>query len=145
MTRVVDKTLQQLVEGRALLKVGPQTSVLQAAQMMKQNARGAILIEDNGRLQGIFTERDMVFRVVAEGLSLDTPISQVMSRQLVVGHPQDTHVMALRQMAAAGVRHLPVVQDSQVLGLVSRRELMAVDIELMDREIDRREASRLFI
>lgn len=74
-----------------------------------------------------------------------TPISQVMSVELVVGNPQDSHVVGLHRMAGAGVRHLPIVQDSKVVGLVSRRQLMALDIELMDAEIDRREACRLFI
>ena len=142
---VKDKTLGQLVEGRPILKTEPGASVQEAARLMKQNQRGAVLIEEGGKLQGIFTERDMVFRVAAAGLSPDTIISNVMSRQLVVGHPQDTHVMALRRMASAGVRHLPVVDQSRVIGMVSRRELMALDNELMDQEIDRHEASRLFI
>jgi CBS domain-containing protein len=143
---VKDQTLGEWVDGSELLKVGPDTSVQRAAQLMKKHGKGAILVEEQGQFQGIFTERDMVFRVVAEGLAFDsTPISAVMSRDLVVGHPQDTHVVALRRMAAAGVRHLPVVNGSKLVGMVSRREMMALDIELMDAEVDRREASRLFI
>lgn len=143
---VTDKSLQELIDGRELLTVNEKVSVTEAARKMKEAQRGAILIEDQGRLKGIFTERDMVFRVVAAGLPPDTtPISQVMSHELVVGHPQDSHVTALHLMTRAGVRHLPVVADSRVMGIVSRRQLMALDIELMDQDIDRREASRLFI
>lgn len=143
---VKDKTLQEVIRGNPVLKVEADATVSQAARLMKQHRRGAILIEDQGRLRGIFTERDMVFRVVAEGLAPEsTAISSVMSEQLVVGDPQDTHVAALLRMASAAVRHLPVVEDSRVVGLVSRRQLMALDIELMDADIDKREASRLFI
>jgi CBS domain-containing protein len=143
---VQDKTLQEIIQGRPVLKVEAQASVQQAARMMKEHQRGAILVENQGRLQGIFTERDMVFRVVAAGLAPEsTPISQVMSGQLVVCHPHDTHVTALHRMASAGIRHLPVVDQERVVGMVSRRQLMALDIELMDADIDKREASRLFI
>ena len=143
---VKDKTLQEIIQGKTLIKLDADATVQQAAVKMKEHRCGAILIEEKGQLRGIFTERDMVFRVAAEGLSpQSTRLSQVMSTQLVVGHPQDSHVRALNLMAASGVRHLPVVDDSRVVGLVSRRQLMALDIELMDADIDKREASRLFI
>jgi len=143
---VKDKTLQEVVAGRPVLSVELDASVQEAAQLMKEYGVGAILVQDSGRLRGIFTERDMVFRVAAEGLApAVTPISQVMSVQLVLGHPQETHIVALTRMATAGVRHLPVVEDSRVVGMVSRRQLMALDIALMDADIDRREASHLFI
>ena len=143
---VKDKSLQEVVAGRPVLTVEADASVQEAARLMKEYCVGAILVEEKGRLRGIFTERDMVFRVVAEGLNpLSTPISQVMSVQLVLGHPQETHILALSRMAAAGVRHLPVVEDTRVVGMVSRRQLMALDIALMDADIDRREASHLFI
>ena len=143
---VKDKSLQEVVAGRPVLTVESDASVQEAARLMKEYCVGAILVEEKGRLRGIFTERDMVFRVVAEGLNpQSTPISQVMSVQLVLGHPQETHIVALSRMAAAGVRHLPVVEDTRVVGMVSRRQLMALDIALMDADIDRREASHLFI
>jgi CBS domain-containing protein len=143
---VLDKKIQELIADMPLIKVEASATVAQAARLMKQHHRGAILVEEQGSLRGIFTERDMVFRVVSEGLDpKTTPISQIMSTDLVVGHPQDSHVSALRLMAKAGVRHLPIVLEQRVVGLVSRRQLMALDIELMDAEIDRREASRLFI
>ena len=143
---VKDKTLQEVVAGRPVLTVEADASVQEAARLMKEYCVGAILVEEKGGLRGIFTERDMVFRVVAVGLDPhSTPISQVMSAQLVLGHPKETHVVALSRMAAAKVRHLPVVEDSRVVGMVSRRQLMALDIALMDADIDRREASHLFL
>ena len=143
---VKDRSLQEVVAGRPVLSVEADATVQEAARLMKEYRVGAILVQENGRLRGIFTERDMVFRVAAEGLNpASTPISQVMSGQLVVGHPQDTHVLALTRMAATGIRHLPVVEASRVVGMVSRRQLMALDIALMDADIDRREASHLFI
>ena len=143
---VQNKTLGEIVKGHHVLKVDAKASVQQAALLMKEHQRGAILVEEAGRLRGIFTERDMVFRVVAEGLSPEsTTISQVMSTKLVVGKPHDSHVEAITRMIKAKVRHLPVAEGSHVIGVVSRRQLMALDIELMDEYIDEHEASELFV
>jgi len=143
---IKNRVLEDIIAGRALLTVAPDDFVTQAAQLMLQNGRGAVLVVDGGRLCGIFTERDMVCRVVAPGLSPDTtPLKQVMTTSLIVAHPQDDHVMALCKMSHGRVRHLPVVKDSRVVGMVSRRELMALNIELLEEDLDRREAYHLFI
>jgi len=143
---VKNRILKDIIQGRDLLKVAPGTPIVEAARLMREHGKGAILIEEKGRICGIFSERDMVCRVVAEGLNVDTtPISQVMSTQLVVAAPQDDHVVGLRRMRSAGVRHLPIVDDSRLVGLVSRRELLAVDIELLEQDLERREACHLFI
>jgi CBS domain-containing protein len=143
---IKNRVLEDIIAGRALLTVAPDDFVAQAARLMEQHNRGAVLVVDGGRLCGIFTERDMVCRVVAKGLLPDaTPLKQVMSTSLIVAHPHDDHIMALSKMNAGRVRHLPVVKESQVIGMVSRRELMALNIELLEEDLDRREAYHLFI
>ncbi|MBX3171923.1 MAG: CBS domain-containing protein [Candidatus Eremiobacteraeota bacterium] len=147
MTQVMTQVaLRDLVGKSAPLTTSPGTTIRQAAQAMQKAKKGAILIVDGKRLCGIFTERDLVNRVIAPGLDpATTHISEVMTVDLVVIHPNDSHWAALSVMVHNGVRHLPVVDGTQVLGVVSRRQLMALDNALMEAAIDKTEASRLFI
>jgi signal-transduction protein with cAMP-binding, CBS, and nucleotidyltransferase domain len=147
MTEVLTKVpLRDLVGKSAPLTTSPKTTIQQAALAMQKAKKGAILIVDGKRLCGIFTERDLVNRVVAPGLNpVTTHISEVMTVDLMVIHPKDTHWAALSVMVQNNLRHLPVVDGTQVLGVVSRRQLMALDNAIMEAAIDKTEASRLFI
>ncbi len=147
MTEVMTKVpLHELVGKSAPLTTSPGTTIQQAAQAMQKAKKGAVLIVDGKRLCGIFTERDLVNRVIAPGLDPSTThISEVMTVDLVVIHPKDSHWDALSVMVNHGVRHLPVVDGTQVLGMVSRRQLMALDNAIMEAAIEKTEASRLFI
>lgn len=147
MTEVMTKVpLHDLVGKSAPLTTSPGTTIRQAAQAMQKAKKGAVLVVDGKRLCGIFTERDLVNRVIAPGLDpATTHISEVMTVDLVVIHPNDSHWAALSMMVSNGLRHLPVVDGTQVLGVVSRRQLMALDNAILEAAIDKTEASRLFI
>ena len=147
MTEVMTKVpLRELVGKSAPLTTSPKTTIQQAAQAMQRAKKGAILVVDGKRLCGIFTERDLVNRVIAPGLdAATTHISEVMTVDLMVIHPDDSHWAALSVMVQNQLRHLPVVDGTQVLGVVSRRQLMALDNAIMEAAIDKTEASRLFI
>lgn len=138
--------LGDLIRGRTPVTLDEGASVAAAARLMVSSCKGALLVTKGQQLTGIFTERDMVSRVVAEGRDPEaTPLTEVMTKSLVTAHPRDTHVMALRKMVTANCRHLPVVEGQRVLGMVSRRELMAVDIELLEDELNRHDPAGLFI
>ena len=147
MTEVMTKVvLRDLVGKSAPLTQTAGTTIQAAAHAMQKAKKGAVLIVDGKRLCGIFTERDLVNRVIAPGLDpVQTTLSEVMTVDLVVIHPDDSHWSALSVMVHHEVRHLPVVEGDQVLGVVSRRQLMALDNALMESVIARREASNLFI
>lgn len=147
MTQLATKAvLREVIAGRSVLTLAPGVSITKAAQAMQQAKKGAVLVVDGKKLCGIFTERDLVNRVVAAGLAPDqTTLQQVMTSDLVVIHPDDNHWLALSVMMKHQIRHLPVVENDRVLGMVSRRQLMALDNAMMEADIDRREASRLFI
>lgn len=139
-------TLGEVVEGRQLVTVAEDATIVQAAKKMMESKKGAVLVTGGGRLRGIFTERDMVQRVVAVGVDPAlTKIREVMTDKLVAGAPHENHAIALRRMVTAGCRHLPVVEGTKVIGMVSRRELMALDIDLLEGELDRHDPSHLFI
>ncbi|MFN8608864.1 MAG: CBS domain-containing protein [Vulcanimicrobiota bacterium] len=147
MTEVMTKVvLRELVSNTTPLTLGPDTTIREAARAMQKAKKGAVLIVDGKKLCGIFTERDLVNRVIAAELDPATAIlAEVMTTDLVVIHPDDHHWAALSVMVHNEVRHLPVVDGDQVLGMVSRRQLMALDNALMEGDIARREASLLFI
>jgi CBS domain-containing protein len=91
---------------------------------------------EGDRLAGIVSERDIMGRVVAAGLDLDrTPVRDVMTRDLVVAHTTDTYEDGLRMMKQAGCRHLPVVEADHLVGMISQRDLLQIDLSEKDDEI----------
>jgi CBS domain-containing protein len=138
--------LSEVIIGKKPITVKAGVTVREACQVMSRAEKGAIMVLSEGRLQGIFTERDLLKRVVAEGLNPDVvSVDDVMTRSLVVGSPDDSYQRALQKMVSATCRHLPVVKGDKVVGLVSRRDLMGLDIELLEEELDLRDPATLFI
>ena len=143
MLKVVN--LADVIVGKKPITVNSGVTIRQACQAMKGAAKGAIMVLAEGRLQGIFTERDLLKRVVAEGLDPETfVVDQVMTKSLVVGSPKDSYQRGLQKMISAKCRHLPLVEGDQVVGLVSRRDLMEIDIEILEEELDLRDPATLF-
>ena len=104
-------------------------SVLDGARMMKQHNIGAILVVDGSRLVGIFTERDALFRVLAEGRNPQTTrLADVMTLHPQTIHPDEPFLQALRIMHKGRFRHLPVVEFERPLGMVSVRDALDDDI-----------------
>ena len=131
------KTIGTLVSGRTeLYHLRPDQSVREAARYMTERRVGAVAVLDGSRLVGILSERDIMGRVVAAERDLDqTRVGDVMSRELVVGDVSDSHEDGLRKMKQAGCRHLPVVDGDRLVGMVSQRDLLQIDLTEKDEEI----------
>ena len=112
---------------RAPIHAESTISIRQAAQVMAEHHVSALLIMDAGRLAGIVTDRDLRSKVVAAGLPADGPVSTVMTRNLITIAPDARAFEALLTMTSRGIHHLPVVDDQQVLGLVSSGDMMRLD------------------
>ncbi len=124
------RSVVQLIK-RQVIHLAPSASVREAAQLMSENHIGALLVMDEGRLVGIFTERDAINRVLAEGRDPDsTPLSEVMTRDLVTVGPQAAATLALHVMDEVGFRHLPVVENDKVHGIISLRDFVGVELHL---------------
>jgi CBS domain-containing protein len=122
--------IRSIMERRKLVTAPPATSVRQAAEMMARKQVGAVLVVDGGRLVGIFSERDVVFRVVARGLDpAATPLAQVMTPDPKTIKPNNTFGHAMTLMHENGFRHLPVVEDGKPIGIVSARSALDPDLE----------------
>lgn len=130
------RRIEDVLRGQELLCLPPSATVHAAAEEMAARHVATILVtEGNGKLDGIFTERDMVVRVVAAGLDAKTTtLAQVMSRDLVTISRQDTVMTALHEMERQGIRHLPVVEDGRVVGVVSMRDFVGEEVAVVEHE-----------
>ncbi len=127
------------MERRKILKAAPETLVSKAAELMAAKNVGAIMVIEDDRLVGIFTERDVVFRVVARGLDAQaTRLADVMTRAPHTVDPNKSFGYALLVMQENGFRHLPVMQDGKPIGIVSSRSAMDPELEEFVYEANRR-------
>ena len=125
---------------KKVLKTGTRTLVCEAAKLMALKNVGAIMVVEDNRLVGIFTERDVVFRVVARGLDAQTtPLAEVMTREPLTVSPEKAFGYALVVMQENGFRHLPVVEDGKPVGMISSRNAMDPELEEFVSETRRRE------
>ncbi len=135
-----DTTVRSVMRRRNVLRAPPETSVARAARLMARKNVGAVMVIEDGRLAGIFTERDVVFRVVACGLDpRATRLADVMTRKPQTIGPDERFGRALLIMHDKGFRHLPVVDDGKLVGIVSARSAMDPDLEEFVSEAKRRE------
>ncbi len=135
------RIVPDLVSNQTLASLPPSATVRDAARVMTERHIGAILVAVEGRLQGIFTERDVLARVVAAGLDPDdTVLGGVMTPNPDTVAPNDTALEALRKMSERGYRHLPVVDGERVVGIVSIRDLYAAVNHELAEDLQQREA-----
>jgi len=120
------RTIRQLIAKPNVETLPPTATVRDAAERMATSRIGAVVVmDDDGVLQGIFSERDAVTRVMSQGLdSRDTTLESVMTDRVLTVHPEDEISQALRLMRDIGFRHLPVVEDGALIGLISVRDLL---------------------
>jgi CBS domain-containing protein len=132
-------TLGQIIseKDRSVETVIPEISVADAVHKMYQCKIGALLVTEGKRLVGIFTERDVLFRVVNEGLDpKSTPVSQVMTPNPLAVKPTTTAEEAMRVVTEKRVRHLPVVEGEHLAGLVSSGDLTRAVVAAQEGQID---------
>ncbi|RYF08223.1 MAG: CBS domain-containing protein [Comamonadaceae bacterium] len=105
--------------------VGPADTVLDALRLMADKGIGALLVMQGGQIAGIFTERDYARKVALQGRSSgDTPIGDVMTRAVRFVRPSQSTDQCMALMTENRLRHLPVVEDGQLVGLVSIGDLV---------------------
>lgn len=122
------KHIAEIIEGRPLIHADGSETVREVARRMSDRNVGAVAVLDAGKLVGVFSERDLMKRVVAEGLNPEkTLVENVMTKDLVVGQPADDVDAALQKMHAVGCRHLPVVDAGNLIGMISLRDLLEID------------------
>lgn len=117
-------SVAELIAGQTVIAVNPATSVREVALTLTEYDIGAVLVVENGTLLGIFTERDAVTRIVAERRDEDaTPVAAVMTPDPTTIGPDCSLVKAVELMANGGFRHLPVVDRTGIVGVLSMRDV----------------------
>ncbi|MBI3006998.1 MAG: CBS domain-containing protein [candidate division NC10 bacterium] len=130
------KRLRDIIAGQSVFCLPRGTSCLEAARYMAERQLGAVPVLEGDLVVGIFSERDLMSRVVARGLDpKTTPIGQVMTKEIVVGEANEAVETALAKMKQMNVRHLPVVDGNQLIGMASLPDLLLLEVTLKDEEI----------
>jgi CBS domain-containing protein len=120
-----------------LVAVRPEETVQVAIARMLEAGVGSVAVCDGNRLVGMFTERDVLHLAGRDGGALqDVRVADVMTRTLVTAAPDDDVMAAARLMGERGIRHLPVVQGDNVLGMIGIRDVLRVLVESLWREHD---------
>ena len=120
----------QLITRKEVVSLPGTATVREASRLMADRGVGAVLVMEGSALQGIFTERDALNRVLAEERDPSTTqLSDVMTRNLVTLGPSAAAVDGLRLMSEIGFRHLPVVEDGEVYGIISLRDFVGAEFQ----------------
>ncbi|MCF7222530.1 CBS domain-containing protein [Marilutibacter chinensis] len=133
------RTVRQLLEAKSpdVYAVRPEAPVIEAIRLMAEKGVGAVLVMDGTRLAGIVSERDYARKVVLQGrASSDTPVSAIMTSEVVTVGLDDTVDRCMMTVTDRRIRHLPVVRDGRVEGVVSIGDLVKAVIEDQQLELD---------
>jgi CBS domain-containing protein len=130
------RSIKAIIGDRETVVVDPNASTEEAARAMASHNIGAVPVVEGDRLAGIFTERDVLARVVAAGLQpATTLVRDVMSSDLVVAEVNESYETCLSRMRQARVRHLIVLDGGRLAGIVSLRDVLAADIDEKEEAI----------
>ena len=138
------KTLQQLLntkKHKEVISIAPHRPVFDALVVMAEYRIGALVVLEGDKLVGIFSERDYAREIILKGKSSKTtPISEIMSTNLTTTKPTDTVEQAMTVMSEKRIRHLPVLEDGKVIGMLSIGDLVKETIDYQQRLIKQLES-----
>lgn len=129
-------TIRDLVKERETYSVQTTQTVLEVARFMVERNIGAVPVLQDGKLAGIFSERDIMKRVLVEGLDpKKTKVADVMTRNPVVVSPDEAVEKCMLMMKQHGFRHLPICDGDKLLGLLSLRDVLLHEVDEKDGEV----------
>ena len=133
------RTVRQLLEGKTpgVFAIGPESPVLDAIRLMAEKRIGALLVMEAGTLAGIVSERDYARKVVLQGRSSrETPVRDIMTAEVVSVRLDDSVERCMGLVTDRRIRHLPVLENGHVVGVVSIGDLVKAVIEDQQVELD---------
>jgi CBS domain-containing protein len=127
-------------KGRHIVSVAPDSSVLDAIKLMAEKTVGSLVVMDDQELCGIITERDYARKVIIKGRSSEsTQVSEIMSTGVITTSSAQTVNSCMEMMTEKRIRHLPVVEDNKVIGMISIGDLVQAIIADQKEEIEQLE------
>jgi CBS domain-containing protein len=124
-------------KGSAVWSIASSATVFEAIQLMAEKNVGALPVVDDGKLVGIVSERDYTRKVILKGKSSkDTPVSDIMTRELLSVDPDEGVTECMRIMTEKRVRHLPVMAEGKMIGILSIGDLVRRIISAQTAAID---------
>jgi len=131
-----ERTIAQVMRYPFVVHLPPDATVRQAAKEMSEKHVAAVIVtEGDNKVDGIFTERDLIDRVAAPGRDMEaTKLADVMTPRPVCISPQHTVHQAMVEMGENNLRHLPVIDGGRVVGVVSMRDFVGEEIAELDHE-----------
>ncbi len=132
------KSLRDICTNKSMFYVNTGMTVYEVVSEMAKNNVGAVpVLDDGGKLKGIFSERDLMIRCAARKLNMEvTPIDEVMTRGVILMEAHDSYNDCMKIMQQEGIRHMPVRDGEKLIGVVSMRDLMQEDAEEKKQEIE---------
>lgn len=125
-----------LIRPYRLVTAPPTATVMEVAQIMARARVGAIPIVEGDRIVGIFSERDLMTRIIVAGRDpSETCVSDAMTPDVITAEPHDSRSECLEKMQREGFRHLPVLEQGRLLAMLSMRDLLRDEIAEQDEEI----------
>ena len=136
------KIMPDIIKQQVISSLKPDNTIIEAATLMTSaNIAAVVVLDEDGKLVGIITERDMTRRVIAKNLDpKETPIFEIMTKKPDTLAPDDSAGDALELMQARHFRHLPVVEDGKCVGMVSLRDLFSAAQTTLEENIRETEA-----
>jgi CBS domain-containing protein len=132
------KSLRDICTNKELFYVNTGMTVYEVVtEMAKHNVGAVPVLDEGGKLRGIFSERDLMIRCVAHKLDMEvTPVDEVMTRGVILMEAHDSYNDCMKIMQQEGIRHMPVREGEKLIGMVSMRDLMQEDAEEKKQEIE---------
>ena len=109
---------------KSVISVDSTFTVNEAAKMMEDAKVGAVIVMENNTPVGIVTDRDFVVKIVAHAYQITTPVKQIMSSPLIATSPDETVMMVADLMHTRNIRKLPVIDNDQVVGMITSTDLV---------------------
>ena len=134
------KTLKELLGDRPLHFVKTGMKIIEVAKFMGLHNIGAVPVleqSDKLTLKGIFSERDLLRRCIAKEIDLfKTPVDEVMTEKVIVVESKDTPEYCIQIMKQENIRHMPVIENKDLIGIISIRDLLLYDMNLKEEKIE---------
>ncbi|MEG8946570.1 CBS domain-containing protein [Rosettibacter firmus] len=132
------KSIKQKILTKSILTVKSGTSIYDTVLFMAKYNIGLVpVLSEDGKLLGVFSERDLVRRVIANNLDLkSTTVDTVMSKDLVLADINETYEECLKKMKDRGTRHILVIENDKLVGILSIRDLLEIDLKVQKETIE---------